>query len=250
VGNGAMRSPEWNNPVPMEEEPRRLRADAERNRRRLIEAATAMFCERGLEIGVGEIAHQAGVGRGTLFRNFPTKDHLIAAVVVDRMNDSISRGRAALGASDPGQGLFELIDQSIGRVAIDRALFDAIGDEWLTNDEIRGAHTELMEVLDALVTRAQASGAVRTDIGAVDVLMMIKGVCEAMRSFQHLDPDVGMRQLDLLWSAIAAPGAQRPLRGHPPTVRDLEHAHDVAPDATPAPAPDATPAPASATTAV
>jgi AcrR family transcriptional regulator len=244
VDDGASRSPEWNNPVPMEEEPRRLRADAERNRRRLIEAATEMFCERGLEIGVGEIAQHAGVGRGTLFRNFPTKDHLIAAVVVNRMTDSIGRGRAALDAADPGQGLFELIDQSVGRAATDRALFDAIGDEWLTNDEIRGAHTELMEVLDALVTRAQASGALRGDIGAVDVLMMIKGVCEAMRSFQHIDPDVGMRQLDLLWSAIAAPGAQRPLRGRPPTVSDLEHAHDVAPSGAPTPAADAAPAPA------
>ena len=232
-----MPSPEWDNPAPMEEEPRRLRADAERNRRRLIEAATEMFCERGLEIGVGEIAQQAGVGRGTLFRNFPTKDHLIAAVVVDRMSDSIARGRAALEASDPGQGLFELIDQSVGRAATDRALFDAIGDTWLTNDEIRAAHTELMEVLDALVTRAQASGALRADIGAVDVLMMIKGVCEAMRSFQHVDPDVGMRQLDLLWSAIAAPGAQRPLRGHPPTVSRPRARADGAPTPPPASAP-------------
>jgi AcrR family transcriptional regulator len=238
-----MRPPEWDNSASMEEEPRRLRADAERNRRRLIEAATEMFCERGLEIGVGEIAQQAGVGRGTLFRNFPTKDHLIAAVVVDRMSDSITRGRAALeSTTDPGRGLYELIDQSIGRATNDRALFDAIGDEWLTNDEIRAAHTELMGVLDELVTRAQASGAVRSDISAVDVLMMIKGVCEAMRSFQHIDPDVGMRQLDLLWSAIAAPAAQRPLRGQPPTVSDLERAHDGAPGTRPAAGP--VPAPA------
>jgi AcrR family transcriptional regulator len=207
----------------MEEEPRRLRADAERNRRRLIEAATAMFCDRGLDIGVGEIAQQAGVGRGTLFRNFPTKDHLIAAVVVDRMSESIGRARAALDAADPGQALFELIDQSVGRATTDRALFDAIGDAWLNNDEIRAAHTDLMGALDQLVRRAQASGAVRSDIGAVDVLMMIKGVCEAMRSFQHIDPDVGMRQLDLLWAAISAPGAQRPLRGSPPSIADLEH---------------------------
>jgi AcrR family transcriptional regulator len=219
-----MASPEWDNPAPMEEEPRRLRADAERNRRRLIEAATEMFCQRGLEIGVGEIAQQAGVGRGTLFRNFPTKDHLIAAVVVARMTDSTLRAREALHGADPGQALFELVDQSIGRAATDRALFDAIGDTWLTNDEIRAAHTALMGVLDELVVRAQAAGALRSDIGAVDVLMMIKGVCEAMRSFQHLDPEVGMRQLDLLWSAIASPDAQRPLRGHPPTLADLEDA--------------------------
>lgn len=89
-------------------------------------------------------------------------------------------------------------------------------------------------MLDALVTRAQASGALRADIGAVDVLMMIKGVCEAMRSFQHVDPGVGMRQLDLLWAAISAPGAQRPLRGRPPSVSDLER--EMVPATTPQPA--------------
>jgi len=57
----------------MEGEPRRLRADAERNRRRLLDAATEIFCERGLEVGVGEIAQHAGVGRATLFRNFPPR---------------------------------------------------------------------------------------------------------------------------------------------------------------------------------
>jgi AcrR family transcriptional regulator len=206
----------------MEEEPRRLRADAERNRRRLIEAATEIFCERGLDIGVGEIAQQAGVGRGTLFRNFPTKEHLIAAVVVQRLSESVARGRLALQAPDPGQALFDLIDQSIGLAATDRALFDAIGDALLANAEIRAGHSEMMDVLDELVSRAQAAGALRADIGAVDVLMMIKGICEAMRSFQHVDPDVGMRQLDLLWSAISTPGAKRPLRGQPPTLADLD----------------------------
>ena len=64
---------------------RRLRADAERNRTRLLEAAAEMFSEGGLDVGVGEIAARAGVGRGTLFRNFPTKQDLVAAVVVKRM---------------------------------------------------------------------------------------------------------------------------------------------------------------------
>src|SRR6201987_6438810 len=82
------------------------RADAERNRRRLLDAATEMFCERGLDVGVAEIAQQAGVGRGTLFRNFPTKEHLIAAIVVERINESTARGRAALDADDPGEALF------------------------------------------------------------------------------------------------------------------------------------------------
>jgi AcrR family transcriptional regulator len=210
------------NPLEMEDERRPLRADAERNRRRLLDAATAIFCERGLDVGVGEIAERAQVGRGTLFRNFPSKEHLIAAIVVERMQESVSRGRAVLDASDPGEALFGLIDQSVGLVQTDRALFDALDDEWLANDEIHAAHTELMSVLDALVRRAQEAGAVREDVSAVDVMMLIKGVCEASRSFAHLDPDIAARQLDLVRAAISTSGAQRPLRGRRPTIEDLE----------------------------
>ena len=201
-----------------------MRADAERNRRRLLDAATEMFMERGLDVGVGEIAQQAGVGRGTLFRNFPSKEHLIAAIVVERLTESISRGRAALEAPDPGPALFDLIEQSVGRLQGDRALFDALDDTWLANEEIGRIHTELLGVLDALVRRAQEAGSVRPDISAVDVLMMIKGVCEAVTSFQHVNPDVALRQLDLIRAAISMPGPQLPLRGQPPTVADLEQA--------------------------
>ena len=162
------------NPHPMDER-RTMRADAERNRRRLLDAATEMFCERGLDVGVGEIAQQAGVGRGTLFRNFPSKEHLIAAIVVERMRESINRGRAALEAPDAGEALFDLIEQSVRRSQTDRALFDAIAETWLANDEIREVHGELIGMLDALVRKAQDAGAVRTDISAVDVLMLIKG---------------------------------------------------------------------------
>jgi AcrR family transcriptional regulator len=222
------------NPASMEEGQRRtMRADAERNRRRLLDAATEMFCERGLDVGVGEIAQQAGVGRGTLFRNFPSKEHLIAAIVVERMRESINRGHAALEASDPGEALFDLIDQSVGRSQTDRALFDAIAETWLANDEIREIHGELIGVLDALVRRAQDAGAVRTDVSAVDVMMMVKGVCEAVASFQHVKPDLTQRQLDLVRAAISAPGVEHPLRGSPPSLQDLEKAKAPQPAAAP-----------------
>jgi AcrR family transcriptional regulator len=209
----------------MEDGPvRTRRADAERNRRRLIDAATEMFCERGLDVGVAEIAHQAGVGRGTLFRNFPTKEHLIAAIVVERIDESIARGRAALEAEDPGEALFELLDQSVGRSQTDRAFFDALADAWMAHDEIRAGHGELLGVLDALLRRAQDAGAVRADVSAVDVLMMIKGVCEAVRSFQHVNPDIAMRQMDLVRAALSPRTNERPLRGRLPTIADLDEA--------------------------
>ncbi|MGH2916833.1 MAG: TetR/AcrR family transcriptional regulator [Solirubrobacteraceae bacterium] len=215
-----------------EHEPRALRADAERNRQRLLAAATEMFCERGLDVGVGEIAHHAGVGRATLFRNFPTKEDLIAAILIDRLHQSADRGRAALQAPDPGSALFSLIESSICVSQTDRALFDALDDAWLGNDEIRGAHAELVGVLDALLSRAQDAGAVRPDIGAVDLMMMIKGVCEAQSAFQHVNPDVALRQIDLLRAALRSGGEQCPLRGHPPSLSDLDQS--LAPPAEPA----------------
>ncbi|HEY5187598.1 MAG TPA: TetR family transcriptional regulator [Solirubrobacteraceae bacterium] len=208
----------------MEEDRKPLRADAERNRRRLLDAATSIFCERGLEVGVGEIADRAGVGRGTLFRNFPSKEHLIAAIVVERMRQMIDRGRGLLDAPDAGAALFGLLDESVGLQQADRALFDALDDEWLANEEIRAAHVELISVLDALLVRAQAAGAVRDDVGAVDVLMMVKGACEAMRSFQHVDPGIGARQLDLVRAALSANPGHLPLRGRRPALADLEPA--------------------------
>jgi hypothetical protein len=152
---------------------------------------------------------------------------------VERMNESIVRGRVALESPDPGGALFEPIDQAVGRQQNDRALFEALDDAWLANDDIRAVHSELIDVLDALVQRAQAAGAVRDDISAVDVLMMIKGVCEACASFQQVDPGVAMRQLDLVRAAISAPGIATPLRGQPPTLEDLERVSGKAPVAAP-----------------
>jgi AcrR family transcriptional regulator len=203
----------------METERKPLRADAERNRRRLLAAATEMFCERGLEVGVGEIADRAGVGRGTLFRNFPTKEHLIAAIVVERMSELAERGRARLADEDPAEALFALLQESVGCTQqADRALFEALDDEWLENDDIRAGHAALLAVLDALVTRAQAAGAIRADVGAIDVLCMTKGVSEASRHFEHLDPGIAARQFDLVRAALTDTSNRWPVRGDAPVT--------------------------------
>jgi AcrR family transcriptional regulator len=208
----------------MPPEDRHLRADAERNRRRLLEAAEVAFCERGLDTGVAEIAQRAGVGRGTLFRNFPTKDALIAAIVVERMREAAARGRTLVDAQDPSTALFEFVDELAGRQRLDRALFEAVADTWLANAEIRAAHAEVIEVLERLLTRAQEAGAVRCDVGAMDVLMLLKGVCEVAGAFSQIDAAIVERQLDLMRAALSVPGAPQPLRGRTPTVQDIERA--------------------------
>jgi hypothetical protein len=82
----------------------------------------------------------------------------------------------------------------------------------------------MLTVLDRLVARAQAAGAVRDDISAIDVVIMIKGVCESARQFQHLGEEITARQLDLMCSAISTQGSGPKLRGRPPTAEDFEHA--------------------------
>lgn len=213
----------------MATEERQLRADAERNRKRLLEAAEALFSERGLEVGVGEIAERAGVGRGTLFRNFPTKEHLIAAIVAQRMNEAAQRGRELLDAEDAGETLFGFLEEMVGLQQLNRALFEAVADEFLANDQIRTAYDEFLQALDQLLRRAQDAGAVRADVGALDVLMLSKGVCQAAMSFQQVDPEIAERQLDLVRSALAPPAGMRALRGRTPTFEDMERAHLAAP---------------------
>jgi AcrR family transcriptional regulator len=206
----------------MASEHRPLRADAERNRRRLLEAARELFRERGPGVGVGEIAEAAGVGRGTVFRNFPTKEHLIAAIVVETIGDVVQRGRELLDAPDSEPALFEYLGELVGRQQLERAVLEAVTDEWLANPEIRAAHAQLIEVLDQLLARCQATGEVRADVGALDVLMLIKGVCQAASAFAHVDPEIAERQLDLVRSALTAPSQGRALRGKAPTLADLE----------------------------
>jgi AcrR family transcriptional regulator len=201
---------------------RALRADAERNRRRVLDAAQELFGERGLDVGVAEIAQRAGVGRGTLFRNFPTKQDLIAAIVIDRMAEATDYGRRLLDAPDPGEALFGFLEEVVGRQQLDRCLFDAVQDTFLANQEIRAAHAEIVGGLEDLLSRAKAVGAVRSDVGAMDVLMLCKGVCEAATAFAGSDPSIVPRQLDLVRAAISADSAQRPLRGRPPTLEDIE----------------------------
>lgn len=205
--------------MPVEE--RHLRADAERNRKRLLESAQALFRERGLDVSVGEIARAAGVGRGTVFRNFASKEDLIAAIVAERMNEAAARGEELLGSDNPADALFEFLAEMVGRQQLDRALFEALDETWLTKDVIRPAHAAVFDAIERLLRRAQETGQVRADIGAMDLMMMFKGACTAATAYAQVEPAFIDRHLDLIRASVTmVPGAP-PLRGHAPTLADL-----------------------------
>jgi AcrR family transcriptional regulator len=205
--------------MPVEE--RELRADARRNRKRLIEAAQTLFRERGLDVGVAEIAEAAGVGRGTLFRNFASKEDLIEAIVAERMYEAAAYGDELLRSENPGDALFEFLAHMIGTQQLDRALFEALDETWLGKDVIRPAHHAVLDVVGRLLARAQEAGMVRGDVGAMDILMMFKGACAAAASYAQVDPAAMERHLDLIRASVRPVPGDPPLRGRALTLEDL-----------------------------
>jgi AcrR family transcriptional regulator len=211
---------------------RRQRADAVRNRQRLLEAASECFRERGLEVGVSEIAERAGVGRATLFRNFPTKQDLVIAIVAERMREAVAQGRSALAAGEPrGQMLATLLAPLAEGQQLDRALFEGVAvDEFLANPELQAGHHEMVEVIDALIAADHAAGTVRGDIGAFDVLMMIKGACKVAVDLSGEEGRRALaRQMNLIRSAISTGAAETcPFADLPLTLDEFEAAHQCA----------------------
>lgn len=160
---------------------RPMRADAARNRARLLDVATRVFTTRGVGTPTEEIARAAGVGVGTLFRHFPTKEALLEAVMVRRLQD-IAAGTAELtAAAEPGPAFFEafrlVVEQSAGKEEFTRALAAAGVD----------AHAALQEVSTTIRTRladllagAQRAGAVRPDLGLPEVIALLAGTSTAL----------------------------------------------------------------------
>jgi AcrR family transcriptional regulator len=161
-------------------ETRPLRADAERNRKRLLDAAVEVFAEHGLEASTAEIARRAGVGQGTVFRRFPTKDDLVAAIVVDRLGQ-ITDAASGLLAHPPADGRVLAFMADLARIHVrDRGLIEAVnGTRALADPAVHDAHGALMDVLEELVKADQDAGLIRQDLGAFDVMALGKAVASA-----------------------------------------------------------------------
>ena len=195
-----------------------MRKDALLNRQRVLEAADAMFREHGLEVSVGEIADAAGVGRGTLFRNFKNKDALIAAVLGERLGEVLDYGRRLLVEDpDDAEVTFTFVTGLVERQEENRALLQTATDElFMSVPELQGAHAALLELLGALLARGKRVGAIRPEATATDLMMLVKGLCMYTSTGQEpLAPETIMRHLDLVRAAMTMPEYSRPLRGEP-----------------------------------
>jgi AcrR family transcriptional regulator len=168
------------NPPP-EAVQRARRADAVRNRASVLAAARAAFGEHGLDAQIDDIARRAGVGVGTVYRHFPTKQELIDALVVEHFTDIIERTAAALKEPDPGAAFFAVLEYCYEAQNRDR-MFDVLNDVAESSAAKADIIDELRLVTDPLIERAKAAGAVREELVSDDIGVIMCGLAAAKRS--------------------------------------------------------------------
>jgi len=168
----------------MAEPARPQRADAARNRARVLEVAYETFAAEGLGVPIDEIARRARVGAGTVYRHFPTKEDLFRAVVEDRIRAIVDEGRALLAAEDAGKALFTFLRSMVLQWgATDRGLADALAGFGIdVKAALPEAEDDFLGVLGDLLRAAQKAGTVRRDVDVPDVKSILVGL-QAMQSY-------------------------------------------------------------------
>ena len=159
---------------------RPLRADAQRNRARILEAAEEVFAVEGIEVPVDLIAERAGVGVGTLYRHFPTKEKLCEAVLLDRLVALTADARALADAEDPAGAFFGFLTHVVEEGVAKRDLMVAVMGAGVEFEESAAEVKEdLHDAIGVLLRRAQEVGAVRPDVTPAAVVSLVGATCQA-----------------------------------------------------------------------
>ena len=167
-----------------------LRADAQRNLDRILDAAAEAYAEIGPDVTIDEIARRAGVGHGTVCRRFPTKDSLRAAVIRARLDELLVRARELLDLPDAGAAFEEFVWAAAGTCRRDRHLFEGI-EECGRFAEVSDAKQELHETAGKLIRRAQRAGALRRGLDSQDVGALVGA---AIQASAHAERDDAWRR--------------------------------------------------------
>jgi AcrR family transcriptional regulator len=185
-----------------------LRADARRNRDAVIAAAKKLFADQGLDAQMPDIAKAAKVGVGTVYRHFPTKDDLIAALAVERFERLAEKVREALEMDDPWEGLCEFVRFAARLQAEDRGLCEVMG----SRPEVMNASAlavGLDKLTQDMVRRAQRSGDLRKDLDWEDIPMIACSMGSVTQA--TMGPGTGRwpRLVEIIIAGLRAPGSSK-----------------------------------------
>ncbi len=183
---------------------RPLRADARRNRERILESARIVFAECGADAQIDDVARQAGVGVGTVYRHFETKEALLVELLREKFRLFTARGREALEQDgEPFALLEDLLRRNAataaGDAAVQHALAGAGENIWIQAED---EQFELMAVTGELIDRARLAGTIRPDVQPIDIAMLMCGLCSTMNGKPGFD---WRRHLDLVIDVLRAP---------------------------------------------
>ena len=181
-----------------------LRADAQRNRDRLVAAGREVFAERGFEASLDEVARHAGVGVGTAYRRFPNKGALIDEIFEERVSEILDSLERALELEDAWLGLQQFITEFIEFQSADRGLKQAFHESSEGRERIKCAKERFLPLLGALVDRAKAQGSLRADATLTDILMGTLMIGAAVDATREVDQDAWRRYLAFALDGFAA----------------------------------------------
>jgi AcrR family transcriptional regulator len=159
---------------------RPLRADARRNRERILDAARCACAEHGSRVQMDDVARGAGVGVGTVYRHFPTKEALIQALVAEKYRVAVENARAALEVDDPWESFAEMLRRNAEVMARDATLRDALSRLGPDAPPAPEGRAELEAIGGRIMARAQAAGVLRDDVGVDDIGLLMSGLCASM----------------------------------------------------------------------
>ncbi|MEV0236141.1 helix-turn-helix domain-containing protein [Nonomuraea sp. NPDC050786] len=180
-----------------------LRADARRNRARVLAAAEAAFSAEGMAVPLDEIARRAGVGAGTVYRHFPTKEALFEAVIHERIEQFAKEARALSAAERPGAAFTAFLTRLVDQAMLNKALCDALEAAGSPVKPLDGTQRDIWAAFATLLAAAQRDGTVRTDIDLSDLRALLSGALAMERHARAGDRPPG-RMTELLLDALHA----------------------------------------------
>ena len=201
-----------------------LRADARRNRERIVSVAMACFATEGVECQVAEIARQAEVGNATVFRHFPTKNDLVIAVVEAKMRGMLELADEALAMDDADEALRHFVGAMCRMHVADHGLKQMAATQFQGDQRLAVLRDELLDRLDGLVARAQAAGAIRPDVASIDFVVLVNGVAGSVLGLEDERPGLYERYLAIAYAGMRPQRDTQPLPAGAPTAGELDAA--------------------------
>jgi AcrR family transcriptional regulator len=186
---------------------RPLRSDARRNRERLVASARELFAREGVDVPVEEITHHAGLGMGTLYRQFPAKEDLIDAVLEEAFGELVALAEDAAAADDAWAGLSGFLEQALARHATNRGLKDVLATSEHGRERLEAMRGRIRPLVARMIERAKEQGSLRPDFAAEDLQLVFWTGGRVIETTAAVAPEYWRRYLGLLLDGLRAEAA-------------------------------------------